>query len=208
MATKSSDEEHRRDHGGGDSDHHDDSGHRAMEKKMYLRFGAMILTAMVVMYWAMFAGTWEWSHVRFSQSRVFMALTMGGTMGLVMLAWMLNMYKNTKANIGIVVASLLLLGVGVFLDRSQTTVQDSAWMRAMIPHHSLAITRSERAEITDVRVCELARSISEAQRREILEMDWLIEDIEQNGEASTPEEAESRSAPEFEVAAGFTCPTG
>ena len=107
-----------------------------------------------------------------------------------------------------VAISLLLLGAGVFLDRSQTTVQDSGWISAMIPHHSMTITRSERAEISDVRVCELARSISEGQRREILEMDWLIADIERNGPATTPEEAESRSVPEFEVAAERDCPTG
>jgi len=53
------------------------------------------------------------------------------------------------------------------------TVDDAAFMRGMIPHHSMAITRSERAELSDVRVCELAVDISEAQRREILEMDWL-----------------------------------
>src|SRR5690606_22619800 len=128
---------------------------------MYLRFAAMILTAMVVMYWVMFVGSWEWSHIRFSQSRVFMAVTMGGTMGIVMLAWMLNMYKNTKANIAVITASVLLIGGGIALDRSQITVNDTAWMSAMIPHHSLAITRSERAQIEDVRVCELAVQISE-----------------------------------------------
>ena len=68
-------------------------------RNMYLRFGAMILTAMVVMYFVMFIGSYEWSHIRFSESRVFMALAMGGTMGLIMLGWMLNMYKNTKANV-------------------------------------------------------------------------------------------------------------
>ncbi len=35
-------------------------------------------------------GTYAWGHVRWSESRMFMALAMGGTMGLVMLAWMLN----------------------------------------------------------------------------------------------------------------------
>ncbi|MFB9957180.1 DUF305 domain-containing protein [Cellulomonas denverensis] len=119
-------------------------------KGMYLWFAAMILTAMVVMYWVMFVGSWELDHVRFSQSRVFMAVTMGGTMGLIMLAWMLNMYKNAKANIAVVAVSVLLAGVA--LDRSQVTVGDTAFMRAMIPHHSLAITRSERAQIDDVRV--------------------------------------------------------
>lgn len=179
-------------------------GHQPM--KMYLRFAAMILTAMVVMYFVMFTGSWEWSHVRFSQSRVFMTLTMGGTMGLIMLGWMLGMYKSWKANIAVIVTSVVLIGGGIALDRSQITVNDTAFMRAMIPHHSLAITRAERFQNQDVRVCELAVEISKAQRREILEMDWLIDDIEKNGVAKTPEEAESRAVPDFEEAAERQCP--
>lgn len=179
---------------------------QSQDKGMYLRFGAMILTAMVVMYWVMFVASWDLSHVRFSQSRVFMALAMGGTMGLVMLGWMLNMYKNTKANIIIVLVSILLFSAGIALDRSQITVEDISFMRAMIPHHSLAITRSERAQIDDVRLCELAYEISEAQRREIDEMDWLIKDIQNNGLAETPEEAASRPIPEFQVDPVRECP--
>lgn len=173
--------------------------------KPYLRFAAMILTSMFVMYWVMFAGSWEWSHVRFSQSRVFMAITMGGTMGLVMLAWMLNMYRDLKGNIAIIVASLLLIGGGIALDRSQATVGDVSFMRAMIPHHSLAITRAERFDVDDARVCELAVAISEAQRREILEMDWLIDDIGENGVASTRAEADARPVPQFDVSADLVC---
>jgi hypothetical protein len=189
--------------GQGDGDHSDGD----MERKMYLRFAAMILTSMVVMYFVMFVGSWELGHVRFSQSRIFMAITMGGTMGLVMLAWMLNMYKSVKGNFAIVAVSLLLITGGTYLDRSQTTVGDVSFMRAMIPHHSLAITRSERFEVDDARVCELAVEISEAQRREILEMDWLIDDINENG-AATSAEAEERAVPEFDVSADRTCAAG
>lgn len=189
-------------HGGGGSRRNDQN------MKMYLRFGAMILTAMVVMYAVMFVSSYEWSHIRWSESRMFMALTMGGTMGLIMLAWMLNMYKSTKLNLVVVGVSLALLAGGVYLDRSQTTVQDASFMRSMIPHHSMAITRSERSELSDVRVCELAVEISEAQRREILEMDWLINDIKENGVAATPEEAQSRPVPEFDRPAERQCPTG
>ena len=182
--------------------------HRRTDTNMYARFAAMILTGMVVMYFVMFVASWELSHVRFSQSRIFMALTMGGAMGLVMLAWMLNMYKSTTANIIIVVTGLLLFGVGTTLDRSQATVDDTAFMKGMIPHHSLAITRSERFASDDVRVCELAVAISEAQRREILEMDWLIADIAENGPATTPEEADARAVPDFDRPAQRDCPTG
>lgn len=184
-------------------DGHDHSG---QGMGMYLRFAAMILTAMVVMYAVMFVSSYEWSHIRWSQSRMFMALTMGGTMGLIMLGWMLNMYRNTVANLTIVAVSLLLLGGGAFLDRSQATVDDSAFMSAMIPHHSMAITRAERAGIQDVRVCQLAVEISQAQRREIFEMDWLIEDIKRNGLATTIEEAQARPVPEYWEPAERQCP--
>lgn len=183
-----------------------DGGHHPRQMRgMYLRFAAMILTAMVVMYFVMFVSSWEWDHVRFSQSRVFMALTMGGTMGLIMLAWMRNMYRNAKVNIAIIIASIVLIAGGAALDRSQVTVDDTAFMSAMIPHHSLAITRSEHAQIADLRVCELAVQIIEAQDREIAEMEWLIEDIEQNGIAATPEEAAARPVPEFTGTAEREC---
>jgi hypothetical protein len=201
VTTREHDQVDRHESGSGSQD-------RSHGKEMYLRFGAMILTAMVVMYWVMFVGSWELSHVRWSQSRMFMAITMGGTMGLVMLAWMLNMYRNTKMNLVIVVVSILLIAGGTAFDRSQATVDDSNFMSAMIPHHSLAITRSERFQNEDLRVCELAVEISEAQRREILEMDWLIDDIEENGVAATTAEAEARAVPDFEVAAERQCPTG
>ena len=189
------------------TDGHESDARSKMTAKTYLKFAAMILTGMVVMYWVMFAGSWEWSHIRFSESRVFMALTMGGTMGLVMLAWMLNMYKNWKANIAVIGVSLLLIGGGIALDRSQITVDDTGFMQGMIPHHSLAITRSERAQLQDVRVCELAVEISEAQRREIFEMDWLIQDIAENGPATTPAEAAERPVPDYSEAAARDCAT-
>jgi ABC-type multidrug transport system fused ATPase/permease subunit len=185
--------------GDGSSDH---------QGAMYLRFAAMILTAMVLMYALMFVATWEWSHIRWSESRFFMTLTMGGSMGLIMLGWMLNMYRSAKLNLVVVVASVLLLATGVSLDRSQVTVDDVSFNSAMIPHHSMAITRAERARIEDVRVCELAVEISEAQRREILEMEWLIDDIRRNGVATTPADAEGRPVPDFAVAADRRCPSG
>lgn len=97
----------------------DHTEHQSRDKGMYVRFGAMILTAMVVMYAVMFVSSWEWSHIRWSESRMFMAFTMGGAMGLIMLGWMLNMFRNTKVNVAIVTASILLLALGTFLDRSQ-----------------------------------------------------------------------------------------
>jgi len=89
------------------------------------------------------------------------------------------MYKDKHANLAIAIGGFALIGSGLWLVRSQATVEDIAWMKAMIPHHSIAILTSERARISDPRVRKLADEIIEAQRREISEMEVLIDDLEQ-----------------------------
>ena len=167
------------------------------ESASYLRFGAMIATSVLVMFALKYTSTFALSHVEFSETRSYMALMMGGAMAIIMLLFMLGMYRNTRVNAAIVLGSLVLMAVMLFLVRSQTTVQDQSYMRAMIPHHSIAILTSERAEITDVRVRALANEIILAQRREIDEMQWLLDDIAANGEAETEEEADQRPVPDF-----------
>lgn len=171
--------------------------HNNMENKKYLRFGAMVATSMVVMYAVTYLNTYQLSHVEWSETRLFMTLLMGSTMAIVMLGFMKDMYKNTTINTWIVVGTIALFILGVFLVRSQNTVGDTAYMRAMVPHHSIAILTSENSDIKDKRVCELAVDIIKAQRREIKEMQWLIDDIAKNGVATTTEQAEARQVPEF-----------
>ena len=165
------------------------------ERAQYTRFGLMIGTSTVAMFVLSYTNTYALDHVRWSEERVYMALLMGGSMGVVMLGFMRGMYKNVKANVGIVVAALALIVVALWLSRSQHFVDDREYMKGMIPHHSIAILTSEHADLDDVRVCELANAIIEAQRSEIAQMDWLIDDIAENGEATTRVEAEQRPAP-------------
>lgn len=176
--------------------------------KSYLRFGAMIATAMVAMYATTYINTFVLAHVKWSETRVFMTLLMGSTMAVIMLGFMRGMYGNRKINVAIMLGSVVLFGLATWLVRSQTTVQDRSYMSAMIPHHSIAILTSEQSEIDDVRVCELAVEIVEAQRREIEEMNWLIADIERNGVAETSAEAQERPVPSFEGWATRTCRDG
>lgn len=167
-------------------------------KASYGKFFAMIGTSTVIMLGLMYLNSYQFSHVRFSETRTYMAIYMGAAMAIIMLGFMLNMYKNKKANMAIFAGSLIVFAASLFLVRSQVTVQDNAWMKAMIPHHSIAIMTSERAEIDDVRVKALANEIIKAQRREIKEMEWLINDIKENGTAATEAEAAARPMPEFE----------
>lgn len=164
----------------------------------YLRFLAMIATSVIVMFGLKYTNTYALAHVEFSETRTYMALLMGGAMAIVMLLFMLGMYGNRKVNAAIIAGSLLLMAGSLFLVRSQTTVQDQSYMRAMIPHHSIAILTSERSEIQDVRVRELANGIIRAQRKEIAEMQWLLDDIDANGYAETEQEAAERPIPTFE----------
>ena len=152
----------------------------------YWRFFAMIITSTVVMFGLMYLNTYAIDHVFFSETRSYMALYMGAVMAVIMLGFMLGMYSNRGVNIAIFAGSALVFAVSLFLVRSQSTVDDTAWMRAMIPHHSIAILTSERANISDPRVRKLADDIIEAQRLEIDEMKALIADLE-GGPAATPE---------------------
>ena len=150
----------------------------------YVRFGAMIAVSTAVMYSLTYLNVYQVSHIHWSETRVYMALIMGSAMAVVMLSFMLHMYKVRLANVAILAVSALIFAGALYLVRSQTTVEDTSWMKAMIPHHSIAILTSERAQLADPRVRDLAARIIEAQRREIDEMEALINDLE--GESAGP----------------------
>jgi len=146
--------------------------------KPYARFGAMIATSTLVMFGLMYLNTYALNHVYFSETRAYMAVLMGATMAMFMLVFMWRMYENATANAVILAASALLFAGALWLVRSQETVEDVSWMRAMIPHHSIAILTSERAHISDPRVRKLADDIIAAQRKEIAEMKALIRELD------------------------------
>ncbi len=147
----------------------------------YVKFMAMIGTSTAVMFVLMYLNTYSIDHVFWSETRFWMAFVMGAAMMVVMLLFMWGMYKSTTKNVIILGVAAVVFALALWLVRSQSTVDDTEYMRAMIPHHSIAIMTSERAHIRDPRVRELAKGIIVAQRREIAEMKYLIEDIDKNG---------------------------
>lgn len=164
----------------------------------YGKFFAMIGTAMIAMFILKYSNSYQiLDHAWFSEERLFMTMAMGGSMIIIMLAFMLQMYKSSKMNIAIFIGGTLLMIGSIWLSRSQATIDDVDYMEGMIPHHSIAILTSERARIEDPRVHKLAIEIMNAQRIEIKEMEWLIKDIRANGIAETVAEAESRPVPNF-----------
>jgi uncharacterized protein (DUF305 family) len=130
------------------------------------------------MFGLMYLNTYAMDHVFYSQTRTWMAIYMGAVMAIVMLSFMWKMYNGRGIKLALVGASVLVFAGALFLVRSQRTVDDVSYMRAMIPHHSIAILTSERARIRDPRVRTLADEIIKAQVREIAEMKQLIADLE------------------------------
>ncbi|MFL0670642.1 MAG: DUF305 domain-containing protein [Erythrobacter sp.] len=153
----------------------------------------MIGTSTVVMFGLMYINTYNIDHVFWSETRFWIAFVMGAAMMVVMLLFMWSMYPNRAKNTLILGVAVLVFSVALWLVRSQTTVTDTEYMAAMIPHHSIAIMTSERAHIRDPRVRKLARDIILAQRREIAQMRYLIAEIDENGVRVTerlPKEAQ------------------
>jgi len=138
----------------------------------------MIAASTTIMFGLMYLNTYAVSHIWFSQTRMWMALLMGAVMALIMIAFMWGMYRNSRANWAIVAVSMIAAVGALWMVRSQQTVDDVSWMKAMIPHHSIAILTSERAHIRDPEVRRLADGIIEAQEREIAEMKQMIARLE------------------------------
>ncbi|WP_247710133.1 DUF305 domain-containing protein [Qipengyuania xiapuensis] len=171
-----------------------ENSHSSSNRGKWTTFFAMIATSIVTMFVLKYSNVYEPDHVFFSQTRMWMALMMGMAMIVVMLGFMWGMYKTLTTKIIVMVAAIAGFFLFLFLARSQATVEDEAWMKAMIPHHSIAVLTSRRAEISDPRVRKLADAIIEAQVKEIAEMKLLLEDIEVNGEMGSGEALPPRTA--------------
>lgn len=144
----------------------------------YAKFAAMIAASTIVMFGLMYLNTYALSHVEYSQTRTWMAVVMGAAMAIVMLGFMWGMYTNRRANIAIIIGSVAVFAVALWLVRSQETADDVSYLKAMIPHHSIAIMTSERAHIKDPEVRRLADGIIDAQVREIAQMKQMIARLE------------------------------
>ena len=154
---------------------------KQMMKMGWGRFAAMIATSTFIMFFLMYQLVYEADHLTFSVNRLVSSLVMGSVMTGVMLGFMWSMYEGQGMKM-VVLASAVVLGVAlIYVNRSQSLIDDARFMKAMIPHHSIAINNARKADIRDLRVRELADEIIASQVREIRTMKLLLDDIERNG---------------------------
>ena len=156
--------------------------HEDMKGMGWGRFAGMIATATVIMFFLMYQLVYSTEHATFSLNRLIASLLMGSVMTVVMLGFMWSMYRGTGVKIAVVVVAVVLAAGLLWTNRSQALIGDVAFMKSMIPHHSIAINNARKSSISDPRVRELANEIIRSQVREIAVMKLLIEDIEGNGE--------------------------
>lgn len=153
-----------------DQDHHNGP---------YTKFALMLSASFVAMYITMYLNTYALDHVYFSLTRFYMTCLGISAMAVIMWFFMRNMYTNKKKNIAILAGSFLLFISALGLVRAQQPIiGDILWMRAMIPHHSIAILTSERANIKDPEAQKLAEEIIKAQEEEIEQMKKMIKRLE------------------------------
>ncbi|WP_431109898.1 DUF305 domain-containing protein [Winogradskyella poriferorum] len=149
------------------------------KKGNYKTFFIMLGCSFITMYITMYLNTYAIDHVYFSLTRFYMTCLGISTMAVVMWFFMRKMYQDKKKNIAILIGSLVLFVSALSLVRMQKPiVGDILWMKAMIPHHSIAILTSERADIKDPEVKQLAEDIITAQKKEIEEMKAMIKRLE------------------------------
>lgn len=160
-------------------------GHGQMPKMSWGRFAAMIVTSTVIMFFLMYQLVYSADHALFSLNRLIASLVMGCVMTAVMLGFMWKMYPGQGAKIATLAIALVAALALLYVNRSQALVGDTTFMRAMIPHHSIAVNNARKAELSDPRVRKLADKIIESQMTEIAEMKLLIADIEARGERGT-----------------------
>ncbi|MBW6513696.1 MAG: DUF305 domain-containing protein [Candidatus Syntrophosphaera sp.] len=168
--------------------------HKQAKGMSWVRFTAMIATSVIIMFFLMYQLIHSLDHATFSLNRLIASLVMGCVMTIVMLSFMWPMYENKRLKIAIIIVAIVGGSILFYMNRSQTLINDVSFMKAMIPHHSIAINNARNANISDPRVRELADDIIEAQIREINAMKLLLDDIKRNGERGDETVLPARSA--------------
>lgn len=156
--------------------------HEKMMTMSWGRFAAAIGTSTVIMFLLMYQLVYSLDHATFSTSRLVSSLVMACVMAVVMLGFMWSMLEGRRLKVAILFIAVFT-GIALLLvNRSQLLINDTSFMRSMIPHHSIAINNARKASISDPRVRKLADGIIASQVREIAQMKLLLKDIERNGE--------------------------
>lgn len=154
------------------SDHSQSSGH-GKHARPYLMFWVNMALSLVVMYVVMFTMIDGWADFHNNLNMFYMAVTMWAPMGIFMLLTMGKMYPSKSLNLALLVAFAALTIGSFWATRAQAVIDDRQFIASMIPHHSGAILMCREASLSDPELVTLCGEITEAQRREISQMEAI-----------------------------------
>ena len=129
----------------------------------------------VIMYLVMFVMIDQLSSFYNNLNMLYMTLMMVAPMVVLMIVAMRDMFPSKRLNVLLLAGSAVAFFGSFALIRTQTTIDDTAFLRSMIPHHSGAILMCEQASLTDRELVSLCRQIIKSQREEIAQMKTMLE---------------------------------
>lgn len=121
---------------------------------------------------------YKFSHIRLLHiNDIYMILLM-----TVLMTFISIIYMNHKIDKKIWIILLLMIIILFFLIRNQILVDDTQYLRGMIPHHSMAILMSEKIKekTKNPKVMQLANQIIESQTKEIDIINDILKSNNQN----------------------------
>ena len=149
-----------------------------MNKMHYGRLIAMVVLSFIAMYILMYAMVDSLANVYPNFNQFYMAGLMTAPMLIIELLLMGSMYPNKKLNTVLIVAGVLALGLFWMLIRQQTAINDTQFLKSMIPHHAGALLMCEKAPIQDAEIQALCRTIISGQQEEIAQMKALLNKVD------------------------------
>jgi hypothetical protein len=137
------------------------------------RLLGMTVLSFASMYILMYAMVDTFGNALNNLNQVYMAALMAAPMILIELGLMGRMYPNRTLNLAVSAIAVVAV-VGFFLlIRQQVAIGDSQFLRSMIPHHAAAILMCEKAQVQEVEIRDLCRTIIASQQAEIDQMKRL-----------------------------------
>ncbi len=143
-------------------------------KSSYRSLALQTAISGVIMYLVMFVMIDRLSSFYNNLNMLYMTLMMVAPMTIIMLVSMRSMFPSKRLNALLLVGSAVAFFGSFALIRTQTTIDDTAFLRSMIPHHSGAILMCEQASLTDPTLISLCDEIITSQREEIAQMEAML----------------------------------
>ena len=146
-----------------------------MMKNPYASLALQTVVSGIIMYLVMFVMIDSLSSFYNNLNMFYMTLMMVAPMVVLMILAMRHMFPSTRANTALLAGSIAIFFGAFTLIRTQTTIDDQAFLRSMIPHHSGAILMCQEASISDPQVAKLCVEIIRSQRQEIEEKRGILQ---------------------------------